>query len=256
MFWAIYTTNHKQSYATVFKLGSVPQLQRLLFSNLLVLFTESRKRYGAKVVLVLCLQSCKRLLQTIATWVKRLVIVKLCHQWKCRVDALKELAEKKSSSETFPLELNNETTEYFQFLTRMVKIKRNLILETTQPQSANCIENCVGFSKRIRIVICSLDSEPDCFVLRPSCLEGSGGEACHFCCLCQKRQKRSFRFVCTETKKFCLLQKSPYFCLGLYACDWSNEKSGVIETFLRRSTRFARNYHAGASREKTDRSAV
>ena len=31
----------------------------------------------------------------------------------------------------------------------MVEIKRNLILETRQPQSANCIENCVGFSKRI-----------------------------------------------------------------------------------------------------------
>ena len=98
---------------------------------------------------------------------KRLVIVKLCRQWNCRVDALKELTEKKSSPKTFSLELNNERTEYFQFLTRMVKIKRNLILETRQPQSANCIEDCVGFSKRMRIVIYSLDSGPDCFVLRP-----------------------------------------------------------------------------------------
>lgn len=65
-FWAVYTTNHKQSYATVFNSGSLPQLQRLLFSNLLVLFTESRKRYGAKVVFLFCLQSCKGLLQTIA----------------------------------------------------------------------------------------------------------------------------------------------------------------------------------------------
>ena len=58
-----------------------------------------------------CLQSCKRLLQTIATWVKRLVIVKLCH-WKCGVDALKELAGKKVLRN-----LDNERTEYFQFLT-------------------------------------------------------------------------------------------------------------------------------------------
>ena len=36
-------------------------------------------------------------------------------------------------------------------------------------------------------------------------LEGSGGEACHFCYLCEKQQKRSFRFVCSETKKLCLL---------------------------------------------------
>ena len=65
-FWAVFATNHKQSYATLFNSGSVPQLQRLLFSNLLVLFTESRKRYGAKVVFLFCLQSCKGLLQTIA----------------------------------------------------------------------------------------------------------------------------------------------------------------------------------------------
>ena len=61
--------------------------------------------------------------------------------------------------------------------------------------------------------------------------------------------ERSFRFVCTYTKKLCLPQKSPYFCLGLYARDWSNEiESEVIETLLRRTTRFARNYHAGSSR--------
>ena len=65
-FWAVFATNHKQSYATVFNSGSVPQLQRLLSSNLLVLFTESRKRYGAKVVFLFCVQSCEGLLQTIA----------------------------------------------------------------------------------------------------------------------------------------------------------------------------------------------
>ena len=77
-------------------------------------FTESRKSYREKVVLIFCLQSCKRLFQTIATWIKRLVIVKLCH-WKCRVDALKELTGK-NSSETFP-QPDTERTEYFQFLT-------------------------------------------------------------------------------------------------------------------------------------------
>ena len=40
-------------------------------------FTESRKSYIEKVVLIFCVQSCKRLFQTIATWIKRLVIVKL-----------------------------------------------------------------------------------------------------------------------------------------------------------------------------------
>ena len=34
-------------------------------------------------------------------------------------------------------------------------------------KSAHCIENCIGFSTRIRIVIYSLDRGPDCLVLRP-----------------------------------------------------------------------------------------
>ena len=72
-----------------------------------------------------------------------------------------------------------------------------------------------------------------------------------------------FLFCLYLDQEIVFTAEEPVFCLGLYARDWSNEKSEVIETFLRRTTRFVRNYHAVASRyakpifeKNTDRFAV
>ena len=143
----------------------MPQLQRLLSSNLLVLFTESRKRYESSLsVLLTELQkttSDHRNLGKTACYCRTLSSVKVSSR------CIKRINRKKKLVRNIPTRTEQWKNWIFSAFDLMVKMKRNLNLETTQPQSANCIENCVGFSKRIRIVIYSLDSEPDCFVLRP-----------------------------------------------------------------------------------------